>query len=969
MRYDKNANAPISLGKKPTFVLQHSLPLILFEVFESAFLVILPLLTGRSSGFAGVLQPLMGLLLMESTIFRFILRFSLREQLLLVLLTLASFPFFYFSLDLPKTIIDEAIGGTDFPQNLFAFDPSGIPLLGEVFDAGAGIPGVELEQLPFLLALCGMFLILVLINGVFKYVINVYAGIVGERMLRRLRYEFYACILRFPLSRFRKLSQGEVVSMIVAETEPLGGFIGDSIKLPVFQGGQLLTLLIFILVQNPILGALAIMLYPVQIWLITKLQAKLNAYKKQRVRLARKASERISEVVGGVQEVHTHDTSQYELTEYGARMGVIYDVRVKIYYLKFMIKFLNNFIAQVTPFFFYAIGGYLVIAGDITIGALVVVLANYEKLSVPWKELLNFYQIMEDARIKYDLLLTSFQVPYMLSHQLQTEEPAEATAVTGTLVASNVDLRDDDEQKSPFPGNLSFTAELPANIAIVGVTDSGSDRIARILAGIKRVQRGTLTIGGVNFANAPETILGRRIAYVNNEPNIFHGSVRDNLLYGLKHRPTVAPEYDQEALIEWHRAQHDASLAGNITYDINADWIDYSGANVSGSEALLQRSIEVLDVCSMRGDVYRLGLQGLVDAQQRPLLVQRLLEARGLLHQQLQQSEYAQLVELFDRNAYNTNMSVAENLLFGTPIDAAFDPESLGENPLVLEVLAQANLIDDFLRIGREVAAIMVDVFADVSPEDDLFIQYSFISAEDLPLFRALLAHSDSRQGGGPADLSPESHKKLLSLPFKLIIERHRLGLIDESIQQRILKARQLLVERVDRSRPPIAFFDLDNYNPAISVQDNILFGRLVYGKARSETVIGALVQQVIEQLDLTQPITELGLDYHVGVAGGRLTTAQRQKLAIARCIMKRPDIIIVDRATAVLDNTAQQHIQREMIAEFSHRSLIWVLHRTEFSKHFDHVLVIESGRVVEQGRFDELDQAGSRLRQLLQAN
>ena len=399
------------------------------------------------------------------------------------------------------------------------------------------IAGIELEQLPFLVTLCGLFLILVLINGVFKYVINVYAGIVGERMLRRLRYEFYACILRFPLSRFRKLSQGEVVSMLVAETEPLGGFIGDSIKLPVFQGGQLLTLLIFILLQNPILGGMAIMLYPVQIFLITKLQFKLNTHKKQRVRLVRKASERISEVVGSVQEVHTHDTSQYELTEYAARMGDIYDVRVKIYYLKFIIKFLNNFIAQVTPFFFYAIGGYLVIVGDITIGALVVVLANYEKLSVPWKELLNFYQLMEDARIKYDLLLSSFQVPNMLSHTLQTDEPTEVIA-EGALVASNVDLRDDDEKKSPFAGNLNFTVQLPANIAIVGVGDSGSDRIAHILTGIRRVQRGSLMIGGINVASAPESVLGRRIAYVGNEPNIFFGSVRDNLLYGLKHRPT-----------------------------------------------------------------------------------------------------------------------------------------------------------------------------------------------------------------------------------------------------------------------------------------------------------------------------------------------------------------------------------------------------------------------------------------------
>ena len=61
------------------------------------------------------------------------------------------------------------------------------------------------------------------------------------RMLRRLRYMLYARILRFPLPQFRKVSQGELIPMITAEVEPLGGFIGDAFALPALQGGLLLT--------------------------------------------------------------------------------------------------------------------------------------------------------------------------------------------------------------------------------------------------------------------------------------------------------------------------------------------------------------------------------------------------------------------------------------------------------------------------------------------------------------------------------------------------------------------------------------------------------------------------------------------------------------------------------------------------------------------------------------------------------
>ena len=76
-------------------------------------------------------------------------------------------------------------------------------------------------------------------------------------MLRRLRYDLYARVLRFPLPHFRKLSHGEIITMITAELEPLGGFIGDAFSLPAFQGGTLLVILGFLFVQNPLMAAAA----------------------------------------------------------------------------------------------------------------------------------------------------------------------------------------------------------------------------------------------------------------------------------------------------------------------------------------------------------------------------------------------------------------------------------------------------------------------------------------------------------------------------------------------------------------------------------------------------------------------------------------------------------------------------------------------------------------------------------------
>ena len=112
---------------------------------------------------------------MEPSVLRFVLRHSMREQIALLVMTISAFPFLYLSLDLPKIIINEAIAGADFPQQIL---------------------GQELEQIPYLLSLCIVFLCLVLLNGGFKYVINVYRGVVGERMLRRLRFQLIDRVMR-----------------------------------------------------------------------------------------------------------------------------------------------------------------------------------------------------------------------------------------------------------------------------------------------------------------------------------------------------------------------------------------------------------------------------------------------------------------------------------------------------------------------------------------------------------------------------------------------------------------------------------------------------------------------------------------------------------------------------------------------------------------------------------------------------
>lgn len=105
-----------------------------------------------------------------------------------------------------------------------------------------------------------------------------------------------------------------------------------------------------------------------------------------------------------------------------------------------------------------------------------------------------------------------------------------------------------------------------------------------------------------------------------------------------------------------------------------------------------------------------------------------------------------------------------------------------------------------------------------------------------------------------------------------------------------------------------------------------------------------------------------------MGVGGGRLSSVQRQKLGLARAVIKRPDVLILNEATATIDGASQGRILDNLLNEFKGRSVIWVVHRAALAERFDKILVMQAGRVVEQGDYSELGSEGSALTELIRA-
>jgi putative ABC transport system ATP-binding protein len=885
---------------------------------------------------------------MENSIFKFILRYSARQQIYLLFVILAFYPFLFITLDLPKLIINRAIKSNGDGGPFYA------PLFGFEIE-------FEVTQVTFLLILSFTYLALVFITGGFKYYISVYKGRMGERLLRRLRYQLYTRILRFPIPHFKKVSQGELIPMITAEVEPLGGFIGIAFADPLFFGGQLALIIGYILLQDWQLGLAAAAMIPVQGFIIPKLQKRVNVLGKQRVQNVRRLADHLGETVSGIGEIHAHDTSNLEMSRFSNRLGGIYWIRYEIYRRKFFIKFLNNFIDKLTPFFFFSIGGFLVIDGELTVGALVAVLNAYKDLASPWKELLAWYQQKEDVRIKYEQVVEQFEPQGMLDEQHQHDEPTVSSPITGEISVNNVSLADEDGVRSIEAA--SFVIPCDGHTAIVGVSGSGKDELSQVLARLLAQTSGNILIGGQDIANMPESVTGRDIAYVGPNAYLQAFSVGDNLVYGLKHRPLVPAVYEGEEAAQQKDEVEEAEVTGNSAHDFNADWVDYAAAGVPDRDALMARVNEMLALVDFSDDVYQMGLRGTIDPERRGEFADRIMSARRALRDRLSEPEIAPLIEPFDPALFNTNASVAENILFGLPVDGSFDLEQLAENAYIREILDKVGLSDDFLAMGQQVASTMVELFADLPPGHEFFEQFSFIDSEDLPEFQTLLG----RAARGVDGLTEEDRLRLISLPFKLIPARHRLDLIDDRMQERILEARKVFAQDLPENlRDKVAFFDVEAYNPTASLQDNILFGKLAYGQAQSAAKVGAVIADVIDDLELRQTVITVGLDFPAGIGGARLSAAQRQKLAIARAVVKDPNLLILNEAGVSLDASVQTKILDNILTLRSAKSVIWVLNRVADAKQFKHIVVMKDGRVAQTGSFDELSTKDGEFKTLL---
>jgi len=299
---------------------------------------------------------------MPRNIFRYVLETSGLHQLFLLLLTVGVFLLEVVPLELRRRIVNDLVKHRDYR---------------------------------LVIVLCAVYAGTVLLQGSAKLVLNVYRSWVGERATRDLRRRVRVLVSSPSSASSGSEAQGIQASMIVAEVEPIGGFVGGSVSEPLLQGGVLLSVLAYMIHVDLWMGGTALALFVPQLVFVPLMQGAMNRRTGARVHIIRQLSVSVVQATSG-------DDARDQTDD--GRIDRVFELNMGIFRFKFTMNFLMNLSTQLQIIAALLVGGWLVYTDQLEIGGVVAFISGIGRFTDPWGDLVNYFRNVNITQVEFRLM-------------------------------------------------------------------------------------------------------------------------------------------------------------------------------------------------------------------------------------------------------------------------------------------------------------------------------------------------------------------------------------------------------------------------------------------------------------------------------------------------------------------------------------------------------------------------------------
>jgi ABC-type bacteriocin/lantibiotic exporter with double-glycine peptidase domain len=231
-----------------------------------------------------------------------------------------------------------------------------------------------------------LYLAVLFVQGALKFIMRCYQGWLGESAVRYTRRHVARMRRKYPKEA---QTAGKAVSVIGNEVDEIGTFVGEAISDPLSNAAMLAAMLGYMIFVEPVLALISVVFVAPQLIVVPLLQRRINEWVSRRVDLIRDLSDQVE---GGTDS---------ESDTFRGALRSIYDVRMRIYALKFGSKALVNLLNALAPLSVLVVGGYMAIEGTTTVGVILAFVSGFERIGGPLRELIVYYRRLAQVSVKH----------------------------------------------------------------------------------------------------------------------------------------------------------------------------------------------------------------------------------------------------------------------------------------------------------------------------------------------------------------------------------------------------------------------------------------------------------------------------------------------------------------------------------------------------------------------------------------
>ena len=379
-----------------------------------------------------------------------------------------------------------------------------------------------------LMIFTGILLGLYIISAATDYLQTKIMGSIGQRMLYSLRNAVFNKIQSLPIAFFNQNKAGDLISRINNDTDKVNQFFSQSLLQFIDSIFMMLGAAIFLLAIHVELGTAALIpavFILIFVKIISPLVKKKNAAS---LKSTGGLSAQIQESLGNFKTIIAFNRRDYFRNNFNNANAINYKAAVSAGLVNNVFVPVFTLFSNIAQLIVLAFGIYLISIGNFTIGLLISFIAYVQYFYQPLRQLATLWASFETAMAAWDrisiiLNLESNLAKKIESHAIKIPNPP-------LLIFQHVSFQYPDGKKVLH--DINFDLEKGKTYAFVGPTGGGKTTTASLIARLYDPTEGEVFLNGRDLRSYDPAELSKKIGFILQEPFLFNGTVRDNILYG-----------------------------------------------------------------------------------------------------------------------------------------------------------------------------------------------------------------------------------------------------------------------------------------------------------------------------------------------------------------------------------------------------------------------------------------------------